>query len=246
MLSRAQIKYIRSLTQQKYRKEHSAFLAEGTKLAEEWLRSSVEIKMIIGLEEWMEKHQALVSTHTEAEVIIVNDERLRAISNLQTPNKVLLVVSVPAQTKQPSYDRWTLALDTIQDPGNLGTLIRIADWFGISQIVCSPGCADIYNPKVVQSAMGGHLRIDFFTSELDIWLSQVKIPVVAATLEGVNLYQCEPLQEAVLLIGNESRGLESGLVGQASMVVTIPGRGGAESLNAAVSAGIICSHLIPH
>lgn len=245
MLSKAQIKYIRSLTQQKYRKEHHVFIAEGDKIAREWLNSEEYIRHIIALPSWLEEQATLISRHPEAQVAEVSEDILGSVSSLQTPNQALLVVKMPEQPVKLPVAGWSIALDNIQDPGNMGTIIRIADWFGISNIICSQGCVDVYNPKVVQAAMGGHLRVHFMEADLPAFISNTQLPVLAATLHGKNLYQCQPLNEAILLIGNESKGLSPQLIEKASMQITIPRRGGAESLNAAVSAGIICSHLMP-
>jgi TrmH family RNA methyltransferase len=246
MLSKAQIKYIRSLTQQKYRKEHNVFIAEGDKIAQEWLNSKETIKLIVATDPWINEHQHEIAMHPEAVVHIVNDSVLSLVSTLQTPNKVLLVASLRSSENEPPKDQWAIALDGIQDPGNMGTIIRIADWFGIANIVCSPDCVDIYNSKVVQAAMGGHLRINFFETDLPAWLTSLSIPVIATTLLGENLYGQTPFDRAILLLGNEGKGLNKDLVEIATHKITIPRQGGAESLNAAVSAGIFCSYLLPH
>ena len=246
MLSKAQIKYIRSLTQQKYRKEHNVFIAEGDKIAQEWLVSNASIEWIVCLQTWADDNQSLIVKHPEANLVIISDTTLATVSTLQTPNQVLLVVAMPRPQHQLPTQHWALALDTLQDPGNMGTIIRIADWFGIEHIICSRGCVDIYNPKVVQAAMGGDIRIRFYEADLAHYLSTLSIPVLAATLNGESLYKYSPFDAAVLLIGNESKGLSPELISLASHKITIPRRGGAESLNAAVSAGILCASLIPH
>jgi TrmH family RNA methyltransferase len=140
---------------------------------------------------------------------------------------------------------WYLALDDIQDPGNMGTIIRIADWFGIHHVVCSPGCVDGYNPKVVQSAMGAHLRVNLYQAPLVPFLSAVQVPKIAAVLKGENIYTVNRMEAGVLIIGNESKGISESVVAMATRQVTIPGKGGAESLNAGVSAGILCALLLP-
>lgn len=245
MLSKAQNKYIRSLTQQKFRREHNAFIAEGDKIVREWLASGVQVQMIVGLQEWMERNQRLITRHPEASVHIVKDHELQALSALQTSNGALLVIPIPKQDALLPKKEWCLALDDIQDPGNMGTIIRIADWFGIKHIVCSPECVDIYNPKVVQSAMGGHLRVHIHKAELTSFLKNAQIPILAATLDGTNLHDAQRMDAAILVIGNESKGISPAVEALATHRITIPGRGGAESLNAAVSAGILCALLVP-
>ena len=245
MLSKSQAKYIRSLAEQKYRKENNAYSVEGDKLAKEWLSSQTNIHMVVGLETWIRSNEALLCRHPEAGVVAVKPYELAAVSSLKAPNQVLLVAEMPAPPDALPDNEWCLALDTIQDPGNLGTIIRIADWFGMDHVVCSPDCADAFNPKVIQAAMGGHLRVQVHKADLPSLIAEVKMPVVAASLSGDNVYGMEALAAAVLLIGNESRGLSPDLMQLATHRVMIPRKGGAESLNAAVSAGILCALLMP-
>lgn len=245
MLSKAQNKYIRSLTQQKFRNEYQVFVAEGAKIAQEWLQADGPVSMIIATDEWASQNMKLVAKHPESELHIVKDHELSALSSLQTPNQVLLVVPMPGKKSVPLVNDWYLALDDIQDPGNMGTLIRIADWFGIQNVVCGTGCVDVYNPKVVQSAMGGHLRVNTFVTELQPFLSTVKLPVIAATLDGESVYGMGRMSAGVLIIGNESKGVSAPVAATATKKVMIPRRGGAESLNAGVSAGILCALLLP-
>lgn len=244
MLSKAQIKYIRSLSLQKYRKEHKQFIAEGEKLAREWLQNTTPVDRIIATREWVEENTEAISRHEEAELHIVEEHILSTISSLKNASNVLLVLPFPAIETLPN-DEWALALDGIQDPGNMGTIIRIADWFGIKQVVCSPDCVDVYNAKVVQAAMGSHLRVRLSEADLETYLKDLKIPVLAAVLNGENVYTMPQYERAVLLIGNEGNGIKDPLLKMAKYKVTIPAKGGAESLNAAVSAGILCSCLVP-
>lgn len=244
MLSKAQNKYIRSLSLQKYRKEHNVFIAEGDKIAREWLASGATIRHIAATYDWAETNRRLIEQHGGAELHIVDEAQLKSISTLQTPNQVLLVVEMPMPDEAMPSNEWCIALDDIQDPGNMGTIIRIADWFGVRHIICSPGCVEIYNPKVVQSAMGGHLRVNIRTAPLDEFLSQANMPVYAAALNGQNIYQIAKPAYGVLVIGNESKGISEAILNKAQHKLTIPRLGGAESLNAAVSAGIICALLM--
>lgn len=245
MLSKAQIKHIRALGLQKYRQEHKQYTAEGDKIVREWLQSAQHIEMIVALEDWAARNTALIAKHPDTALYIVAQHVLESVSQLQTPNGVLIVASMPNQTESLPDNEWALALDDIQDPGNMGTIIRIADWFGIRKIVCSAGCVDVYNPKVVQASMGGHLRVAFEERNLDDYLKSVSIPILAAILDGENIDSMDRLDAAVLLIGNESKGVSPALQALATKRITIPGKGGAESLNAAVSAGICCAMLMP-
>lgn len=244
MLSKAQNKYIRSLTQQKQRNEHKVFIAEGAKIAEEWLQSAWKIQYIIGTADWMNEHLSLVARHDEAIACMVTNEELAVLSALPAPNSALLVVHALPPTPMPPITDWCIGLDTIQDPGNMGTIIRVADWFGIKTIICSAGCVDAYNPKVIQAAMGGHLRVNIYERKLDDFLAINQLPVLAATLDGENVYNISKPKAGVLVIGNESKGISEQVLRKATQKIAIPRRGGAESLNAAVSAGILCALLI--
>lgn len=245
MFTKAQNKYIRSLTQQKYRKEHQVFVAEGVKIAGEWLMSDEDIQIIVATPAWEESHRELLLKHPGAELYIVREHELEAISGLKTANQVLLVVKQPAAPDIRTIGRdWCLALDDIGDPGNMGTIIRIADWFGIRHVIASPGSVDFYNPKVIQAAMGSHLRVNLYSAELGTFVSGSNLPLLVATLHGDNVYNISPPDAGIIMIGNESRGISEALIAKAGYKVTIPSKGGAESLNAAVSAGILCALLV--
>jgi TrmH family RNA methyltransferase len=245
MLSKAQNKHIRSLTQQKFRDEYRLFTAEGHKVALEWLNSNWHIKTIIVTEKWATDNSISIKKHPEAELHIVKEGEIAVLSSMHAQSQVFLVVDMPSPKEVPVSAEWYLALDEIQDPGNMGTIIRIADWFGIKHIICAPGCVDIYNPKVVQSAMGGHLRVNIYHKELTEILPALKLPIYAATLDGQNVYDAGRHDVGVLVIGNESKGVSAKVSALANRKVTIPGKGGAESLNAGVSAGILCALLLP-
>jgi len=246
MLSKAQVKDIRSLTQYKSRIEQGAFIVEGDKMAKEWLAARAPVKTIIGLKGWLSQNEALVALHQDAQVIEVTEDELARVSALQTPNAVLLVVHLPKEEKAKPGKEWILALDRLQDPGNMGTIIRIADWYGIRHIVASPDSVDFYNAKVLQSAMGGHLRVQLHQADLASFLKETTLPILAAALDGHNIYEFKKPEAAVLLIGNESKGISPELLNMATSRVTIPRIGEAESLNAAVATGILCALLLPH
>lgn len=238
MLSKNELKYIQSLCQKKQRQAEGLFIAEGTKLAEELLQSDYQIRKIYALADW----EAPVST--KAEIVIVSEDELQKISNLQTPNKVLIV----AEQKQPDATpnlkhSLTLLLDGIQDPGNLGTIIRIADWFGISQIIAGEHTAELYNPKVIQSTMGSFIRVQVWYQSLKDVLQSCKLPVYGALLEGENINHISAVTDGLLVIGNESKGISQELLPYITHPVTIPRIGGAESLNAAVATGIILARM---
>jgi len=245
MLSRAQIKYIRSLTHHKFRREYKAFVAEGGKIAVEWLSSGSHVNMIVATDVWAQRHAELLQKHATVEVCLVKEDVLESLTGLQTAGEVMLVLPIPETGPVPRSNEWYIALDNLQDPGNMGAIIRIADWFGIRHILCSPGCVDAYNPKVVQSAMGSHLRVNIFETDLPAFLSASHLPILAATLDGDSVYNMHRLEAGILMIGNESKGISGEVLRAATQKITIPRKGGAESLNAAVSAGILCSLLVP-
>ncbi len=221
------------------------FIACGEKIAYEWLSADGDVAMIVATEDWVAQNSQLISRHPEATLHMVKERELEDISPLQAPNGVLLVVPLPAKRVLPVLTGWCIALDAIQDPGNMGTIIRIADWFGIGTIICSPGCADVYNPKVVQSAMGGHLRVGVYEEDLAPVLKRTTLPKYAAVLDGENVYKAKRADVGVLVIGNESKGISADVLAAATHKITIPKKGGAESLNAGVSAGILCALLLP-
>lgn len=245
MLSKAQNKHIRSLAQQKIRDLHRQFVVEGTKIASEWLRSSEYISLVVATREWLDANADLVKLHTEATVLEARESDMAMVSQLATAPPVLLTVRYPDHEDTSPVQGWCIALDGIQDPGNLGTIIRIADWFGISEVFCSADCVDAFNYKVVQAAMGSHLRVRIRKTNLETFLSSVEMPVYAAFLSGTSAYDQRGATPGVLLIGSEGRGISPALMSLPLTKITIPRIGEAESLNAAVSAGILCSWLVP-
>ncbi|TDH24199.1 RNA methyltransferase [Segetibacter sp. 3557_3] len=240
MLSKNEGKYIQSLCHKKQRDQEGLFIAEGPKLVAELLSSNMEVVGLYGTAEFFGQHPAI-----DVKTTIISTDELSRISNLQTPNQVLAIVKQRQHLTEPTLTgRLTLVLDAIQDPGNLGTIIRIADWFGITQVVAGLETADIYNPKVVQASMGSICRVGVWYEDLLQWLPSVKVPVYGALLDGESIYGLTRATEGVLLIGNEGKGIHEALKPFINRPVTIPRFGGAESLNAAVATGIIVSHLI--
>ncbi len=245
MITKAQVKEIRALATAKGRREWNAFAAEGDKMAREWLGTDQPLRYVAALPDWILKNQALIERHPEAELLELSEDELHRISVQQSPNGALVVAPMPPTPEGLPANEWCLVLEQIQDPGNLGTIIRIADWFGVKHVVCSPGCADYYNAKVLSAAMGGHLRVQLHTASLPQFLETCRMPVLAATLHGKSTRDADQYGAAALLIGNESKGLSAELLRFATEEVTIRRRGGAESLNAAVSAGILLATLLP-
>lgn len=244
MLSKTQSKYIRSLALQKFRKEYQSFIAEGEKIVAEWLLSAHKIEMIVGLDEWIQSNQELINKHPESLLISVTDKELQQISSLQTANKTLIVIKDLAPPVISNIKDWCIALDGIRDPGNMGTILRIADWYGIQHVVCAPDCVDSFSPKVVQAAMGAHLRISIYEADIATFITNSPLPTIAATLGGTNVYDMPHMDKGIIIIGNEAKGIQASIIERATYNATIPRIGGAESLNAGVSAGILCALLV--
>ena len=246
MISKTYTKYIQSLHEKKFRDVENAFIAEGSKVVMDLLTSSkIVCEKLLATQVWMNENEQQIRKYSHVKLEVVEDFELDKISALSSPNKVLgvfkKIIEGPIQPK----GNITLVLDTIQDPGNLGTIIRIADWFGISAIICSENCADRYNPKVVQSTMGSLARVELIYTNLADWLLKNNgIKIFATALNGVGLENIKGLKEAIILIGNESKGISAEILELANEKITIPKLGDAESLNAAVATGIILSHMI--
>ena len=246
MLSKNIAKYIQSLSHKKLRDEEGAFIAEGPKIVAELLASKNFIcKIICGEKEWLLVNKNLFNIPV-ADIYEVDEDSLKKISLLKTPNKVIAVFRKKELKSQPQLtNKISLVLDDISDPGNMGTIIRIADWFAIENIICSENCVDVYNPKVVQSTMGSLARVNILYAVLtDFFEAHKNITIYAATLSGKNVSEFRDLHEGFILIGNESKGISKELLALSKNQITIARYGAAESLNAAVATGIILSHII--
>jgi len=247
MISKSHTKYIQSLQHKKLRDELNLFIAEGPKAVADLLAGrKFHCKEIFAVKEWLDANAALMHMHRETSFNEVADFELEKISALSTPHNVLAVFEKVIPHKDIEISgKITLVLDTIQDPGNMGTIIRIADWFGIQNIICSVGCADIYNPKVVQGTMGSLGRVNVLYTDLPAWLNEHrKVKVYSASLKGKALQSVGKLAEAILVIGNEAHGISDDVMVMTQEKITIPRIGEAESLNAAVATGIILSHIV--
>lgn len=238
MLSKNELKYIQSLCQKKQRTAERLFMVEGVKLVNELIEAGYPVKNIYATEDWVASREDLPVTR-------ISTQELEKISLLQTPNQVLAVVHQQEPAGEPQLEgKLTLMLDGIQDPGNLGTIIRIADWFGIDQVIAGEDTVEIYNPKVIQSTMGSFMRVKVWYRDLVTVLQKKQVPVYGALLNGVSMYQTPQPAEGLLLIGNESKGIREPLWPWIDHKITIPRMGQAESLNAAVATGILLSQLV--
>lgn len=235
-----EIKRVRQLHQKKYRLQHGYFIVEGVKLVRELLAEGWQVNALYATE-------SVVPIIESPLVQQVTSEQMSRMSMLRTPPGVLAVAVLPdvAQHADPSIG-WTLALDQLRDPGNLGTILRTADWFGIQQVVLSNDCVEVHNPKVVQASMGSLFRVKISVVDLPLWLAEVRnqsVEVFAADMEGNDFSAMQWPEKGILVVGSESHGVSEEVKSAVSTLVNIPRRGGSESLNVAVATGIICSRL---
>jgi RNA methyltransferase, TrmH family len=240
MLSKKEVKYIQSLRHKKFREETSLFTAEGHKIVSELMQLIPDrFEAVYAVKDWLQQHRT-----NEIKCEEIDEQTLEKLSQLQTPNAVIAVIRQFQPVAPSAADGLCLYLDAVQDPGNLGTIIRIADWFGIKDVVCSEGCADLYNSKVVQSTMASIARVNVYYDQNLQWLKSESSPKYAAALNGTSIHECGKAANGVLIIGNESKGISPEAMQLATQKITIPKIGEAESLNAAVATGIILSHLV--
>lgn len=248
MISKNKIKYLRSLKLKKVRQKYNNFTVEGEKIALEILQSqNVEFESIIVTEDWKNKHfnQAL-KNHPEIEIAEAKD--FKHFSNFSTPSSVFVVAKQLSTEwdNEVIKNNFSLYLDGIQDPGNFGTILRIADWFGIPYVFCSEKCADLYNHKTIQSSMGAFLRVKVMYLPFEEVLEKCgEMPFYGTVLEGKNIFEENNYKKGVIVIGNEGKGISPKILNKITHQILIPKgkNGGAESLNAAVATGIVCAIL---
>jgi TrmH family RNA methyltransferase len=237
MVTKSELKYIQSLSDKKVRLETGCFIAEGVKLVGEMIAAGYPLKAVYALDSWESPDPSIEVNRIEA-------FELEKMSLLQTPNQVLAVAVMPQNKEVLNLaGPLTIVLDGIQDPGNMGTIIRSADWFGITQIVASEDTVDVYNPKVIGATMGSFMRVTVVYKNLEEWIPSVKLPVYGALLEGENVFTTKTPNGGLLVIGSEGKGIRENIIDFITHPVTIPKIGDAESLNAGVAAGIIVAQL---
>ena len=223
--------------------EEGLFLVEGIKSVKEFIDSGYQIEAIYHTYTF-DPNLLKLSRKINLYGISLND--LEKISSLKTPQEVIALVKLP---KWPALDhsilqqKFSIVLDGIQDPGNMGTIIRTADWFGIQHIICSEDCVDVYNPKVIQATMGSLSRINVHYTDLQTLLSKINLPIFGALLNGSNIYQTDFGNEGLVIMGNEGNGLRAEIIKLIHRAVTIPKAGKAESLNVGIATAIFCSEI---
>ncbi|MBE9491540.1 MAG: RNA methyltransferase [Bacteroidetes bacterium] len=245
MLSGNQIKYINSLKLGKFRNIHQAFIAESPKLVNDLLDSIFIVRMIFATRQWLEINNEDPRLN-KIDLFEISEKELKKISSLKTPNQVLAVAGIPMYKFNINIlqKNLILVLDDIRDPGNMGTIIRTANWFGIRHIVCSRESVDVYNPKVIQSTMGSIARVKIYYKDLAVFLQEVpdEIKVYGTVLHGRNIYKEKLAKYGIIIIGNESRGISKELLPYITGHLSIPSwESKAESLNASVAAAIVIS-----
>ena len=236
MVSKNQIKLITSLIQKKFRKQHQLFFAEGAKVIQELLQSNFEL-------EHLYTTKPMVFEVLDSKQTIISDSDLKKISALSTANDCLAVFRMP-QEKKIENNGLIVALDDIRDPGNLGTIIRLCDWFGIAQILCSEQTVDQYNPKVVQATMGSIARVNITYLDLETYLSEIKTEVFGTFMDGTNLYKMPLPTSGIIVLGNEANGISKKIAEKVTQKIAIPRFGNlqlTESLNVATATAIVLS-----
>ena len=246
MVSKNQIKLIRQLEQKKFRRRDGLFVAEGPKVVGDLLRAGFQPTAVYATEEWggAEAVFSAGDSNVSDSIMLVSDDELRKLSFLQHPQQVLALFPIPESTREVSVHGLCLALDGVQDPGNLGTIIRIADWFGISTIFCSEGTADAWNPKVVQATMGSIARVNIIYTNLARLIDSAQVPVYGTVLDGEDIYTQPLSSEGLIVMGNEGNGISPDIRSRITHRLLIPTfhtGDTAESLNVAIATAITCS-----
>jgi TrmH family RNA methyltransferase len=243
LITKSDVKYIQSLAHKKFREEEGVFVIEGTKMVGELIQEFPDkIVHLYATQQWVD--EVVREKILDSKISVIDEMTLGKISQLKSPNQVVAVVKIPThQSKDNSTSKLTLVLDQIQDPGNLGTIIRTCDWFGVQSIVCSLDTVDAYNPKTVQSAKGSLLRMNIQYADLITYLSSKKgVAIYAAALNGNSIYEIEVKEPSIIIVGNEASGISKEVMVLANQTITIPKIGKAESLNAGIATAIILSH----
>ena len=235
-ISKNQLKLITSLSQKKYRQKHDLFIAEGVKVLNELLNSTFEIETLFCTDDFE-------ATISEEKVVRISETELKKVSTLKSPNKALGIFKIPKE-KAVQNSGLTIALDAINDPGNLGTIIRLCDWFGVTQLVCSKDTVDCYNQKVVQASMGSLTRVSIHYTDLENYITKSNLDTFIADMDGENVYKTKLPKEGILIMGNEANGVSKEIKSLLQYKISIPRFGETqetESLNVATATAILLS-----
>ncbi|MFD2201297.1 TrmH family RNA methyltransferase [Shivajiella indica] len=243
MLSKNTLKFIKSLQQKKFRKQEQAFFVEGSKNVTELLSSDFEISLLLFTPKFAEENPSAVLSF-KGEKYEVNQKTLESVGTFQSNDSALAVGKIKVnQDIEPKSNEWVIALDDVRDPGNLGTIIRIADWYGINKLLLSQESADIYNPKVLHASMGSFTRLSFYYTDLASYLAEIDLPVFGAFLQGEVIYNTDFGTGGIIVMGNESNGISQEVEKLILHRISIPRFGHAESLNVAIATSIFCDNV---
>ncbi|MEO1099184.1 MAG: RNA methyltransferase [Bacteroidota bacterium] len=241
MVSRTVTKFIKSLQLKKYRKIEQRFIVEGEKSVLEVLQSSYKVQQIVATPEFQHKHQNRLKS---VDIINATQRELSSLGNFKSNNSALAIVEIKPNTAVSVDSEYVLALDGINDPGNLGTIIRVADWYGIKKIIASGETADFYNPKVVSASKGSFTRVELFYTYLPEYLKSVQLTIYGTYMKGENIHKTYFEKEGIIVLGNESNGISKELEPYISRKISISRKGeAAESLNVGVAAAVICDNV---
>ena len=243
MITKNQIKYINSLQQKKFRSEHQSFIVEGAKSVLELLKSDFELELLFVTQEFFNNYEEILQK-LPIQVELVNQQELEKAGSYSSNNAALAV----AKTKENEEllvgeNEYALILDDIRDPGNLGTIIRVGDWYGIHKIICSHSTVDFYNPKVIAATMGSFTRTKLFYTDLEEFIKKQSTPIYGTLLNGNNIHQTKFAKSGYIIIGNEANGISEGVEKLVTDKITIPSFGGAESLNAGIATAVVLDNL---
>lgn len=242
-LSKNRLKHLKALQTKKYRKEHGCYLVEGRKSVQELLDSDHEIRELYATEEFLHEHLTQIR-EKDIEAILVSPAELGKAGTLQSNNAALAVAAMKTPEVPKMAEGLILALDQMNDPGNLGAILRVADWYGLRQIICSEKTVDLYNPKVITASKGSFLRVAVTYVDLPTWLSGLDdVPVIAAAVGGESVHDFSFPKNGILVIGSEANGISAEVQALVTTTVSIPGGTYTESLNAAVATGIMLDNI---
>jgi len=246
MISKAKVRFIKFLQVKKYRLAEQCFLVQGAKAVRETLTSDFVIPTLLGTEEFFNSVDRKILANV-TEIIVVSAKELTSVGSVEANNSALAIVRMkPNHGPQPPFKGFSLVLDDIRDPGNLGTIIRTADWYGITNIVASPETTDLYNPKVINATMGSFLRVNVFYTPLEKWLASVSLPAYGTFLNGENIHSVKFPKAGLVVVGNESKGISSVIEKRITHRITIPRYGQAESLNVSTATAIVLDNVYRH
>lgn len=242
MITNKDVKFIKSLQLKKYRNRENAFVVEGEKNLLELLKSNLEISQLYLTENFQAKHEYILKMSLSS-FESTNEKELVKAGSYQTNQAGIAVVVIPKLPPVNLQHGLFLAFDNVQDPGNLGTIIRIADWYGFKEIICSKDSVDAYNPKTISATMGSFTRINIHYENIGSLISQAKIPVYGAVLDGASIHETPFKEHGIFLFGNESQGISDPLQASINYKIKIPGYGQAESLNVAIATAVVCDNV---